>query len=63
MGTEIAQLHFSVLHPLLSQLSWTPSEVTEEERVPLLYPELTVGEHELIEKAFVACVNNLSVGP
>lgn len=50
MEIEFAQLHvFSILHPLLSQLSWTPSEVTgEEERGPFLHSELTVGEHELV---------------
>lgn len=49
MGTELAQLQpFTVLHPLLRQLSWTPSEVSAEERGPLFHLELAVGEHDLV---------------
>lgn len=52
MGTELAQLQlFTVLHPFLSQLSWTSSEVSGEQRGPFLHPKLTVGEHELVRQS------------
>lgn len=52
--------HFQFCTLSLVQLSWTPSEVTGEDREPLLHAELAAGEHELVgQSSFVACVNNL----